>query len=186
MEIKTLNKDTFKDYVAMIERNSYSHNPNWKGCYCYFYHNKISIQDWIRRTSIDNKEASYQAMMNHELFGFLLYENDECIGWVNANDQTYYYRLEDELSMFKDKKSATTMCYIIDERYRNQGCARKLLAHAINYYKEKGYDQMVAAPVISDMDKSLHYHGSIHMYEEQGYQHYQTFGDVYVMIKNLK
>lgn len=185
MNIKTLNINTFKDYTDMIERNAYEHNPNWKGCYCHFYHNTFSIQEWMKRSSESNKEASYQSMLKHELFGFLLYDGDRCVGWVNANDQKYYHRLKNELSVFNDKKTAVTMCYIIDSNYRNQGNARRLLDYAIKYYKDKGYDQMVASPVTSNHAKELHYHGSIHMYEEQGYKHFQTYGDVYVMIKNL-
>jgi GNAT superfamily N-acetyltransferase len=186
MEIKALSQETFNDFTDMIERNSYSHNPNWKGCYCYYYHNTISFKDWIERTSIDNKEASYQAMLKKELFGFLLYDENKCVGWVNANDHTYYHRLENELSIFNDKKTALTICYIIDEAYRNKGHARELLSHAVKYYMDKGYDQMIALPVTSKHARELHYRGSINMYEEQGYQHYQTFGDVYVMVKNLK
>lgn len=184
-EIKTLNEQTFKDFTDMIERNHYNHNPNWKGCYCYFYHQNMSMSEWIKQSSIDNKKASYELMLKSDLFGFLLYHENRCIGWVNANDHHSYHRLKNELSLFNDKKTALTICYIIDQDFRNQGMARLLLDHAINYYKDKGYDQMVAIPVLSNHDKVSHYRGSIHMYEEKGYKHYQTFGDVYVMIKEL-
>jgi len=186
MEIKPLNEQNFKDFTDMIERSHYNHNPNWKGCYCHFYHNTLSFNDWMKQPAVDNKKASFDLMLKGDLFGFLLYREQKCIGWVNANDHHTYHRLRNELDIFNDKKTALTICYIIDQEFRNQGMARLLLDYAITYYQNKGYEQMVALPVLSKHDRELHYRGSIHMYEERGYKHYQTFGDVYVMIKELK
>lgn len=193
MNIKALTLSNYSDYTDMIEHLSYGHQPNWKGCYCYFYHNNLPFEDWIKRTGEENKVASKQAVIDGTLKGFLAYKDNKVIGWINVNDAIHFHRLKTHLTpVIKDRKVALSICFIVHPDYRNQGVATTLLKHAIDVYKEKGYDTMLALPITSDRAIELNYRGTKGMYEKQGYIEKQVFPmetpneSLFVLEKSLK
>ncbi len=185
-EIKAIDsslKQTFTDYLEGI---SFNHSPHWATCYCHFYHNDEPIELWFQRTGEQNKKASLDAIDQGLMKGFLAFEGSKCIGWLNANDASKYIRLKSDLVHYiKNRKVAVTICFVIHPLHRNQGVARKLLIHAVEYYQKLGYDEMIALPSIAKINSDLHYHGSINMYKELGYQVIELKGDTLIMYKKL-
>ena len=47
-----LNPEQIAKYFDELD---FSHQPNWKGCYCRFYHNDLPFEQWMRRTAEDNR-----------------------------------------------------------------------------------------------------------------------------------
>jgi GNAT superfamily N-acetyltransferase len=170
LNIKSLKQCEPSDFTSFLERLNYDHAPHWAGCYCRFYHCDLNFEDWKNRESSFNKNEALDAIKQSEMHGFLAYDNDRCIGWLNAHDATSFKRLKDVLPAFiQDKKVALTICFVIDPQYRNQGVATALLETAIGYYRQLGYDGMLASPIDSDGDFALKYRGTPGMYEKLGY-----------------
>lgn len=169
--IKSLWDCPSEDFTDFLERLDYGHAPHWSGCYCRFYHTTIDFDAWKSRKPQTNKQEALDAIKHHDMHGFLAFDDDRCIGWLNANDAQTYVRLNDHLPVFvKDKKVALTICFVIDPQYRNQKVATSLLREAIRYYQQLGYDGMLAAPIEADSDFALKYRGTCGMYEKLGYK----------------
>ncbi|MDI6453331.1 GNAT family N-acetyltransferase [Peloplasma aerotolerans] len=184
--IKKLTPELIDTYTSFFDGLSFDHEPHWKSCYCHFFQSEGTTEAWIKRTGDDNKLSAIRNIYEGMMTGFLAFEDEKCIGWVNANDVKYYKRLEEELKDFiKDKKIASTICYVIHPDYRNQGVARKLLAHAIDYFKHEGYQGMIAFPSERTMDKERHYHGTMNMYLEHNYEEVDAFHGVKMLYKKL-
>lgn len=157
-------------FTDFLERLDYGHAPHWAGCYCRFYHGDMEFENWKKRMLLENKIEAVDAMSKREMHGFLAFDNEKCIGWLNANDAHSFLRLKSVLpASIKDKRVALTICFVIDPQYRNQGVATALLEAAIRHYRQLGYDGMLAAPIESEGDFALKYRGTSGMYEKFGY-----------------
>jgi GNAT superfamily N-acetyltransferase len=102
--------------------------------------------------------------------GFLIFDQDKPIGWLNAQAASNYKRLSSEIESFNDKKYALTICFVIHPDYRNQGIAKQLLDYAINYFKQKGFYGMLALPSTEVYDIQKAYRGLLSMYLKRGYK----------------
>lgn len=186
-EIKKLIPDLTKDFIDYLEGMIFTHAPEWKSCFCYFYQNNLSFEEWIKRTGEENKLASIQAIKDGQLTGFLIYQNGVCIGWLNVNEAKYYPRLQETIKPYLlNKKIALSICFIIHPDYRGQGIARILLKHAIKYYQNLGFDGMLALPISSALEKDKRYRGTLNMYQENGYKVIEEIKHFHIMYKELK
>ncbi len=186
-EIKKLNPDLINDFMAYLDGMKFGHAPNWSTCYCHFYHNNLSLEEWLKRSGEENKNASIQAIHDGQMTGFLIYKDNVCIGWLNANEAKHYPRLQEVLKPYiGQKRVAVSICFIIHPDFRNQGIARKLLAYAIQYYKDLGFDSMIALPSITFHEKEQRYRGTTNMYLENDYVVLEQLEHFTIMHKQLK
>ncbi|PKM87999.1 MAG: GNAT family N-acetyltransferase [Firmicutes bacterium HGW-Firmicutes-10] len=170
LTIKSLWECTAQDFTDYLERLDFGHAPHWAGCYCRFYHNAHNFEEWKNQSASQNKADAIDAINKHEMHGFLAFDEQRCIGWLNANDAQSFMRLKGMLfDPFKDEKTALTICFVIDPQYRNMKVASALLEAAIKHYRQLGYDGMLAVPVDSDGDFALKYRGTAGMFEKAGY-----------------
>jgi len=187
IEIKKLNPDLIQDYIAFHERLDFHHAPEWRGCYCHFYHTQENIFPWTNEIINQHKLDVIRNIEDRTMTGFLAYDGNQVIGWMNANDINIYHRIVKELQPYVEGlKVALSICFIVDPLYRKQGVARRLLDHAISFYQNLGYDGMIALPSTDQESKEKHYHGSLHMYLEKGYQEIDRKHDVAIMYRALK
>lgn len=163
-EVKPL---VFSDF---LERLDYGHAPHWAGCYCRFYHTDVDFDAWKIRAPHENKTEAINAIEKRKMHGFLAFDEEKCIGWLNANDASSFIRLKNFLPpSIEGKKVAITICFVIDPHYRNQKVATRLLETAISFYRDLGYDGMMAAPIETEGSFDLKYRGTLAMYEKLGY-----------------
>jgi ribosomal protein S18 acetylase RimI-like enzyme len=80
--------------------------------------------------------------------GYLVYENNNPIGWCNANDKLNFerLRLKDELWGTNNSRICSVVCFLIHPHQRGNGLASRLLKQACNDYSEKGYDFIEGYP----------------------------------------
>ena len=185
-EIKKLTPELIDTFINFLENLEFKHAPQWKGCYCHYYHSEVPSESWRYQKAEDNKLKSIQAIYEGMMTGFLAFHEGKCIGWANINDARRYKRLEEELKKYiQDKRVALSICFIISPEFRNQGVARKLLDHAIEYYRYQGFDGMIAMPSNGDYKKELHYHGTMNMYLERGYKEIDKIENTKIMYKQI-
>jgi len=170
IKIKKLTKGMGNAFADYFDNLDFSHEPHYAGCYCRFYHMDNSIEDWTGRTGEQNRADAIEAIDKGNMTGFLAYSGDECIGWLNADDWQNYGRLEGYISKYVDrKKAAVLICYVIHPQYRSMGVAKALLNHAVEYFKENGYDGVMALPIESNTFSQKLYRGTVSMYEKAGF-----------------
>lgn len=173
----------FTDYLGNLD---FGHAPEWSTCYCRFYHTDCDMNTWMSRSGETNKIEAINAIGQGEMKGFLAFDEDKCIGWLNANDARSMIRLKNEMApMIKDKKVGCTICYVIHPEYRSKGVARLLLKAAIEHFKAVGYDSILALPVTGG-EAQRHYRGSLNMYLENDFKEVDAIDDLHIMWLDLK
>ena len=66
-------------------------------------------------------------------------------------------------------KIASVVCFLIAPAYRKKGVSRKLLNHAINMLKEKGYAWIEAYPRKGELSDAHSYHGPVSLFASEGF-----------------
>ncbi len=175
---------TFCDYLTQLD---FSATPHWASCFCRFYHTTCSQQEWMARTADENRTEALREIEAGNMRGYLAFEEDICVGWCNANDVTQFPRLREDMeALYRGKRVGSTVCYVIHPAHRGKGIARQLLARAIEDFRASGYDAMLALPIETDSARQRRYRGTLHMYQEAGYQEIQTIDHLHVMWLELK
>lgn len=185
--IKAITPNTAHVFTDFFESVAFDHAPDWATCYCQYYHHKCDESTWVSRTGDDNKFDAQKDIQNNHMKGFMAYDGDRCIGWLNTNDLKAYKRLEDVYETYgQGQRVAVTICFIIDPAYRGKSIARQLLSHAISYYKNEGYDAMIGLPFEAKGQNQKRYRGTHNMYLENAYQLIDQLDNVAVFKLDLK
>ncbi len=174
---------TFVDYLGSLD---FHHAPHWSTCFCRFYYTDCSEQEWMGRTGEFNAAEAVQSIGEDKMNGYLAFDGEKCIGWCCADDATQFIRLKNEMApVITGKKVGSILCYVIRPEYRGQGVARLLLNRAVEDFRAKGYEAVVAAPVDMKDDLEKRYRGTLHMYEEMGFKCIQQIDTLSVMWLDL-
>ena len=141
----------------------------------------------MHRTGEQNAAEAKQAISEGRMHGYLAFDTDTCIGWCCADDAERFIRMKAETaSVIQGKKVGSILCYVIRPEYRGQGVARLLLKAAVEDFLEKGYDAVLTLPVDIKDDLQKRYRGTLHMYQEMGFDKIQEHGALSVMWLDLK
>lgn len=170
LQIRSLDKNNPEELPIFFDSLDYSHAPHWSGCYCRYYHIDCSTDEWMKRDPQINRNETINAIKNGEMNGFLIFDQEKPVGWLNAQEIKSYKRLLPDLIKYNDKNFILTICFVIHPNYRNQGLATLLLAHAITYFKQLGFDGMLALPLTETYDIQKTYRGTLTMYLKNGYE----------------
>lgn len=185
LRIEALSKDNKLDLTRLLEGADFDHAPEWKGCFCRFYHTSCSFPEWIKRTPETNKNETLLEVEQGNMKGYLAYADDLVVGWVNANDLRSYPRLA---SVWEDLPSgikiALTICFVVHPKYRQTGIAGKLLDKAIAGFRQEGFDAAIALP-FEDLKAERMYRGRIAMYEKRGYVRRKEENGIVLLYKDL-
>lgn len=179
--IRALEPGMAQVFTDFFERIRFEHSPSWASCFCRFYHMDCPFEEWKNRTGEDNKSAATLAIQSGEMKGYLAYDGETCIGWVNANVASAYPRLQEELKSYDKEKWGLTICYVIDPAYRGQGVMTALLEASIKGFREASYHGMLAAPVMNTDAPEKHYRGKASTYRKYGYKTVEEVDGVEVM-----
>ena len=185
--VKPLGPDLAKTFVDYIGRLDFHHAPHWSTCYCRYFYTDCSHEQWFERTGEQNAAEALEMIEEGNMNGYLAFDGDTCIGWCCADDAKAYVRLKEEMRpIIQGKKAGAVLCYVIHPDYRGQGVARLLLRCAVEAFKQKGYDILLAQPVDLKSDLEKRFNGTLKMYQEQGFTTIQQHGDLSVMMLDLK
>jgi len=175
--------DIFADYLSNL---NFTHAPYFASCFCRFYHINCSDNDWMDRTGDQNREESKDAIKDGSMKGYLAFDEDKCIGWLNANSVNSYLRLKDSLLPYtEDKKADLSICFVIHPAYRNQGLATSLLK-AIKGFKDEGYEVIFGLSTKNaDIPLVNQYSGTYSMFSNLGFEKVGVLGHRSILRKSL-
>jgi GNAT superfamily N-acetyltransferase len=177
------NGEVFTDFLGNLD---FSLTPHWATCFCRFYYSDCSIEEWAAKSGETNKAEALEDIRKGNMKGYLAFDGDKCIGWCSANDIVRFPRLSEDVShLIEGKRTGCTICYVIHPEYRRQGVARLLLQYAVKDFKQKGFDHLLAFPVVADTPAETHYRGSVNMYLENGFQEIGNQDNVKAMLLEL-
>ena len=182
--ISTLDIDP-EQVAQYFDQLDFTHQPNWKGCYCRYYQNDLPFDQWKKRSSEDNRLEMIESLKNHSMQGLLALKDNEIVAWLNINDVEKYARIHPNIpEELRKLMFACSICFIVHPDYRGHGVATQLLEYAIKHYTKLGYDALLALPVSGKSVTS--YRGPESMYMKYGYHAFETYEEFKVLIKLLK
>jgi len=167
LEIKELTSEQKEDYFDFFDNHAFSDNPDWSGCYCYFYH--CTDKAWEKRTAQQNKQDVGDLISSGCMRGFLAYMDGKPVGWCHADDKKNLARLQEEGEKETGAKSGAIVCFIIAPEYRRKGIATALLKRVCEDFKAKGYVYLEAYPRLKGKTDAENYHGPLDMYLGNGF-----------------
>lgn len=187
IDIKPLTPEMALDFVQYFESQDFEHAPHWATCYCRYYHTSCTQQEWTTHSGMQNRAEAIAAIEKGEMGGYLAYEGGQCIGWCNATDMSLYPRLaEARAELPSDWKVGVVICFVIHREHRGRGVARLLLLRAVDDFRAKGYDAVMALPFDLPGNKQKQYRGTLNMFVENGFTQWKQEDGVHTMVLRLR
>jgi GNAT superfamily N-acetyltransferase len=108
---------------------------------------------------------------DEKMNGLLAFIDNEPAGWCNVNSKDAYEKIpiDSESEKILGGKIASIVCFLIAPNHRKKGISRKLLKHAFQILKEKGYDWIEAYPRKGDLSDAHSYHGPVSLFDSEGF-----------------
>lgn len=184
IEIRPLTKDLQDVYLFFFDNIIHKENPEWSKCYCNDFHFLGDVETCTRDTS---RTLIINRIKENELQGYLVFENDNPIGWCNANNRLNYQRLLRDYDLIDnpDDKVCSVVCFLIHPDYRRQGISQKILEKIIEDYSNTDYDYIESYPKKGESSAS-NFKGPIELYKRNDFEIHKEYDEYYVMRKKLK
>lgn len=180
--VRALSPQDAEVFTAYLSAMDFQHAPNWAGCFCRFYHTDCSMDAWITRSPSLNRQETIEAIQNGTMKGYLAFEDDRLIGWLNANHVSAYPRLKGFVEPYvEDANTAALVCFVIHPDVRGQGVATQLLKACLDGLKAQGYVQILGIPFDDPQQPQKAYHGSLSMYLKAGFQRVESRGPQHIV-----
>ena len=187
LRIEPLNGEMAETFIEFFEGMSFDHAPHWATCYCRFYHTDTAQDEWMERRGSENRREALEEIKAGRMKGYLAFDGDRCIAWLNANHAKTYLRLaEDMMPVVGDRKVGVVICYVVHHEYRRKGISKALLQRAVDDFRDEGYEAVIALPIELEENgdpekRELLYRGHLKMYETFGFNEIQRHGNLHVM-----
>jgi ribosomal protein S18 acetylase RimI-like enzyme len=197
LRIERLTPARGADYLRFFDHEhgpAFADNPEWATCYCHYYEVPPGLR-WADFDGPANRLAMTARIEVGEMEGYLAYDGDEVIGWMNAQP---YDRLRHACERMRIAQptlpvaahdAAAIVCFVIAPQRRRQGVARALLAAGVADLAARGLGLVDAFPwnaTPADVKPADHYHGTLSMYAAEGFATIATHENVTVVRKMLR
>jgi GNAT superfamily N-acetyltransferase len=171
---------------------AFADNPAWAKCYCHYYHVPKSIR-WTALSARLNRNAMEGRIDVGEMEGFVAYEGDDVVGWVNAQPRHKLPHCFARLGIAPTPlpcepfEAAVIVCFVIAPSRRRRGIARALLHGALESFTARGFKLVDAFPFNSGNSELAadHYHGPLPIFVEAGFAVFGEHGRLTLVRKLL-
>lgn len=185
MEKLTIDKiDTFFDY---FERIGFTDHIDFSMCYCLESH--ISEKE---DETLDTKEKRQRKVIElineNRLSGYLIYANQNLIGWCNADDKTNYEPIvlneEYQTIDLAAKHVMVIYCIEIAPNFRGKGLSHLIVETICDIAQNEAFAFIEAYP-FKDKSFAYQYHGPVHLYEQHRFKMIAEKSYFYIMQRKL-
>ena len=185
------------DYLRFFDHEhgpAFADNSEWATCYCHFYEVPPALK-WGDFDGPANRVAMTARIASGEMEGYLAYNGDEMVGWMNAQP---YQKLRHACARLRiavpglpvpPHDAAAIVCFVVAPERRRQGIARALLHGGLANLAARGIALVDAFPWNSGADDTKAtdlYHGSLSMFTDAGFVPIATHDNVTVVRKTLR
>ncbi|MHB8963490.1 MAG: GNAT family N-acetyltransferase [Saccharofermentanales bacterium] len=182
IEIKPLTPALADDYFDFFDNRAFTDHSEWSCCYCTYFHFDMErekvVDDMVKegadfRTTLRNVAA--ELINDGTLRGYLIYDGDIAVGFVNANDKTAYRRFDGNCarSMFVSENSSgrikAVTCFTIAIEYRGKGIATAVLERICKDARQDGYSAVEGYPRIYPEHFEFPFNGPERLFEKVGF-----------------
>ncbi len=168
--------DDFLRFFDHERGPAFADNPEWAKCYCHYYQVPLAL-DWPSFSGDANRVAMRSRIEVGEMEGFLAYEGNEVVGWMNAQPRHKLPHCFDRMRIAptelpcRDFEAAAVVCFVVSPARRRSGVARALLADGLAMLAARGIRLVDAFPFKSGASEASadHYHGPLSMFLAAGF-----------------
>jgi len=128
LRIERLTPEHGADYLRFFDHEhgpAFADNPEWATCYCHYYEVPPALR-WADFDGPANRLAMTARIKTGEMEGYLAYDGDEVVGWMNAQP---YDRLRHACERMRIAQpalpvaahdAAAIVCFVISPQRRRQ------------------------------------------------------------------
>ena len=186
-----LTPELLDDWLSYFDKDAFSDNDEWCGCYCMCYHWDEALQKkraWNcdKDCAAFNREQAIDFIKRGRMQGYLAYINGKVVGWCNANNKRAYNNVNFNFSEAvpdNGKNIKSIACFSVAPKYRGHGVATALLTVVCQDAKNEGFDLIEAYPFMHNENHA--YHGPLSMYQNNGFERYGQIEGCAVYRKTL-
>jgi ribosomal protein S18 acetylase RimI-like enzyme len=193
--VSPLTPERADDFLRFFDHErgpAFADNPEWAKCYCHYYHVPCAV-DWPSLPGTANRIAMRSRIEVGEMEGFLAYEDETVVGWMNAQPRHKLPHCFDRMRIAptelpcRDFEAAAIVCFVVSPSRRRSGVARALLAAGLTMFAARGFRLVDAFPFKSDASEAAadHYHGPLSMFHAAGFSILREEQNVTVVRKLL-
>ncbi len=185
--VRELTPDLLDEWLHFFDHIAFTDNPDWSGCYCYFYHADHAARDWDAREASENRAASRELIAAGRMKGFLAFAGDQPVGWVHAAPRRSIpnLQLDPSLAVGDADQVGSIVCFVIAAPYRRRGIAGALLRAACDGFHAQGLAVAEAYPRAAAHGEAPNYHGPMRLYQEAGFTSFRVCNDIVVVRRAL-
>lgn len=187
LKIKKLTKEMSEDYLSYFDHVAFTDHEEWSACYCLESHLKKEEEEQYK-TKEERRQKAKVLIENGTMQGYLIYENEDIVGWCNTDDKMSYVPIceNDEFITDNREKGKIKVLYCIDiaPAYRGKGIANQIMKKVCEDAKAEGYLIVEGFP-FKDTNLPYQYRGPIHLYEKHGFEKLKEGPWYYIMRKDL-
>jgi len=180
--VKALSAQTAKDFYKMRQHPS----ANW--CFCVAWY-VPTWEGWDRRTAQQNKEFRETLFKGGVYDGYLLYLNEEPIGWIQVVPLKLVPKLGSELGLKTAVDAHVIGCMEILPEYRKKKLSRAFLTAVLKDLKTRGIKNLLAIPKSSEPGEKISdgeaWTGPEKVYASLGFTRGEIVGKRVVYYKDL-
>lgn len=185
--IRPLCPELCEDWLSFFDKIAFLDHEEWAFCYCLEGHLDPETQEqW--NDAKERREKAIALIQAGEMQGYLAYARDTVVGWCNVNERANYRYLTEMFRQIEYQPEETNVkaifCFLIAPEYRGMGIAQRLLERVCEDAAQAGYTCVEAYP-FADKQFEFQYHGTIRMYERNGFAEIADLKYVKVMCKKL-
>lgn len=171
--VQEVTTELIDDWLGFFDHDAFVGTPEWAACYCLEPHVRIpdappngEATSWTA-----NRTAMVSLLEEGGSFGYLAYEGDRPIGWVNASKRSSYalYGNVDPSGPAADSVIGIS-CFIVAPPYRRHSVAATLLDRVIADADRRGAAWIEAYPFNDTAEgDSGNFRGPTAMFLDRGF-----------------
>ena len=189
LTFKKLTPEICEDFLRYfdIPRPAKTNHEEFDSCYCLESHLTNDENERITDKN-ERREKAKQLIQQNIMKGYLIYCENNVIGWVNCGDKQSFLPITKYDEFFTEPcesgKIKVLYCIDIIPEYRGKGIAHKIIDVVCADAKAEGYSFIEAYP-FSDTSYEWQYHGPIKLYESHGFERLAEKSFFHIMRKKL-
>ncbi len=188
---KELTKKTLPDFERFFEKHP---APGAFSCWCIYHHRTRSLllnhrersgitraaRNRLQRRKLVERESSH---------GILVYLNGDPVGWCQYGPQEELPRIDNNRSYRRlapqnVKGMWRITCFVVDRKHRRRGVASAALRAALEGIWKKGGGLVEAYP-ITQWGAYREYHGTVSMFQKEGFRVVAPYGKSNVVMRKI-
>jgi len=173
-EVEQVTADRIDDWLRFFDHDAFVGTPEWAACYCLEPHVRVPGNPprdedpaWT-----ENRQEMVSLLGEGVSFGYLAYQDDQPVGWVNASLRSNYGLYREVDPSGPDAASVIGIsCFIIAPPYRRHNVATTLLDRVLEDAGGRGAMWVEAYPFNETGEAdSANFRGPMSMFLERGFE----------------